>query len=139
MRDIKIQRDLPYPIELVWSAISESGQLSQWLMENDFLPVIGHAFTFKTDPAPGFDGIVCCKVLELEPCKRLVMSWQGGPLDTILSFDLQETPTGTRLNLCHSGFEGAGNLLPRFFLGLGWSGKTLKQLNALLAQRSGKN
>jgi hypothetical protein len=27
-------------------------------MRNDIRPDVGHRFTFQTDPAPGFDGIV---------------------------------------------------------------------------------
>ena len=29
-----------------------------WLMDNDFEPVVGHRFTFRTEPTRGFDGIV---------------------------------------------------------------------------------
>ena len=41
MRDIVITRDLPYPVELVWSAFTESDQIAAWLMKNDFSPVVG--------------------------------------------------------------------------------------------------
>lgn len=30
---------------------------------NDFEPRIGHRFQFRTEPAPGFDGVVNCEVL----------------------------------------------------------------------------
>jgi uncharacterized protein YndB with AHSA1/START domain len=125
MRDIVISRDLPYPRELVWRALTESDQLAAWLMKNDFRAEVGHTFTFLTDPAPGFDGVVHCKVLEVVPLQRLSMTWRGGPLDTRLSYDLSDVPMGTRLVLRHEGFRGLGNLLPRIFLGLGW-GKNLK-------------
>jgi len=38
-------------------------------MPNDFKPVVGHAFTFRTEPVSqhGFDGVVHCEVLDLEP------------------------------------------------------------------------
>lgn len=58
----------PHPPSRVWAAITSSAALARWLMPNDFEPKVGHEFTFRTDPAPGFDGIVHCKV---EGGKRL--------------------------------------------------------------------
>jgi uncharacterized protein YndB with AHSA1/START domain len=138
MKDIIITRDLAYPIQLVWEAISNGNQLAQWLMTNDFQPIVGHEFTFTTDPAPGFDGIVQCKVLRIVSEQTLEISWRGGPLNTILQIDLEPIPGGTRLILRHSGFAGFNNLMPRFFLGIGWKGKTMKQLDELLASSHAK-
>jgi uncharacterized protein YndB with AHSA1/START domain len=126
MRDIVITRELPYPRELVWESLTDRVQLAAWLMENDVEPVVGHEFTFRTDPALGFDGIVRCKVLVVEAPQRLEMTWNGGGLDTVLSYRLEATEGGTRLTLKHSGFKGIGNLIPRIILGIGW-GKNLKQ------------
>jgi uncharacterized protein YndB with AHSA1/START domain len=89
-------------------------------MENDFRAEAGHEFTFRTDPAPGFDGTVHCRVLCVEAPRLLEMTWRGGPLDTVLSFELKETPAGSSLTLRHSGFRGMGNLVPRIVLGFGW-------------------
>jgi uncharacterized protein YndB with AHSA1/START domain len=136
MRDIFIERDLPYPPALVWEALTESNELAAWLMPNDFKPLLDHAFTFKTDPAPGFDGTVHCRITALEPPRRLVMTWKGGPLDTVLDCQLVELPTGTRLSLRHSGFKGLNNVIPRLILGAGWKGKTLSKLGELLAKNS---
>jgi uncharacterized protein YndB with AHSA1/START domain len=86
--------------------------MSEWLMPNDFEPAIGHQFTFRTDPAPGFDGIVHCQVLELDAPRRLAMTWRGGGIDTILRVTLE--PVGelaTRLTLEHTGFEGVRGAL----------------------------
>jgi uncharacterized protein YndB with AHSA1/START domain len=137
MRDIAIERILPFPRELVWSTVASSDYLAQWLMPNDFRPIAGHEFTFKTDPAPGFDGIVQCTVREIDPPRRLVLTWRGGPLDTILTIDLTDAGSGTRLALRHAGFRGVSNVIPRFILGLGWKRKTLNKLQALLQQRAG--
>jgi uncharacterized protein YndB with AHSA1/START domain len=132
MKDIVISRTLPFQRELVWDALTDSVQLAAWLMPNDFEPVLGHRFTFKTDPAPGFDGIVACEVLEIVPLERLVMSWRGGPLDTILSIELTDSGTGTRLELRHSGFQGLSNLIPRIILGFGWASNVDKKLVEIL-------
>jgi uncharacterized protein YndB with AHSA1/START domain len=138
MRDIVLSRDLPYPRELVWQALTDSDELAAWLMPNDFRPVVGHAFTFRTDPAPGFDGTVHCRVLAIEPLERLEMSWRGGPLDTVLSYTLSDPPSGTRLLLRHSGFQGLGNLLPRVFLGSGWRKLLRSRLAAVLDRNAGQ-
>ncbi|ROU04098.1 SRPBCC family protein [Histidinibacterium lentulum] len=128
MKDIEISRTLGYPREMVWHALTDSGQLAAWLMPNDFRPEVGHRFTFTTKPAPGFDGIVRCEVLELSPPERLVISWRGGGLDTRVSFDLAETDEGTRLTLRHSGFAGLSNVIPRIALGFGWKDLLWKKL-----------
>jgi uncharacterized protein YndB with AHSA1/START domain len=136
MRDIVIERELAYPRELVWAALTDPEQLASWLMKNDFTPLLGHKFTFQTDPAPGFDGTVRCKVLIIERFERLEMSWRGGPLDTVLTFELADAPAGTRLTIKHSGFKGFSNVLPRLFLGLGWKGKVLRKLAAVLSGKT---
>lgn len=120
MQDVVVTRDLPFPRAMVWAALTDSAQLAAWLMPNDFRPVVGCRFTFTTRPAPGFDGTVRCEVLELRPPERLAFSWRGGPLDTVVSFDLAEHAAGTRITLRHAGFAGAGNLIPRIVLGFGW-------------------
>jgi uncharacterized protein YndB with AHSA1/START domain len=134
MRDIEIEHVLAYPREMVWEALTDSDQLAAWLMPNDFRPAVGHEFTFRTDPAPGFDGIVHCKVLALEPNRRLEISWRGGGIDTVVSFVLADHPKGTQLTLAHRGFRGLSNLIPRIVLGLGWR-KLGGKIAAVLAGR----
>ncbi|MCA3572453.1 MAG: SRPBCC domain-containing protein [Aestuariivirga sp.] len=133
MKDIEIVRMLKFPRDSVWNALTDSAQLAAWLMPNDFRPEIGHRFTFRTKPAPGFDGTIHCEVLELSPPERLVISWRGGPLDTRVSFDLAETAEGTRLTLRHTGFGGLSNIIPRLVLGFGWKGLLEKKLPGQLS------
>jgi uncharacterized protein YndB with AHSA1/START domain len=83
--------------------------LAKWIMANDIRPVVGHTFTFKSEPTPWWDGIVHCEVLDVDLHKRLRYSWRSGPasspLDTVVSWTLTLTPSGgTRLALEHSGF-----------------------------------
>ena len=137
MRDIVITRLLPYPRPMVWEALTDSAQLSAWLMPNDIRPVLGHRFTFRTDPAPGFDGVVHSEVLELVPEERLVISWKGGPLDTTVSFTLADAPGGTALTLRHAGFAGVSNALPRIVLGFGWKRLLGRKLPSQIAARRG--
>ena len=94
MRDIVVVRDVAYPREMVWEALTDGRQLAAWLMPNDFRPEVGHRFTFTTKPAPGFDGVVRCEVLDLRAPERLVFTWKGGALDTVVSFDLSDSDPG---------------------------------------------
>lgn len=62
----------PNPPAAVWEYLTNSELMQLWLMKNDFQPVVGHDFQFKTNPLPNFnfDGIVYCKVLEVIPYKN---------------------------------------------------------------------
>ena len=57
MGSIRVETIYAAPIGAVWRALTDPEELASWLMPNDFQPVVGHQFTFRTHPAPGFDGI----------------------------------------------------------------------------------
>jgi uncharacterized protein YndB with AHSA1/START domain len=135
MKHIEVTRTLRFPRAMVWQALTDSAELGAWLMPNDFRPELGHRFTFRTEPAPGFDGTVHCEVLEIAPPERLVISWQGGGIDTRVVFALAETAEGSRLTLRHEGFRGPSNLIPRIALGFGWRSLLAKKLPGHLAAR----
>jgi uncharacterized protein YndB with AHSA1/START domain len=131
--DIDATVTYPHPVDRVWAALTSSDALAVWLMPNDFKPVAGHHFTFRTSPAPGFDGIVRCEVLELDPPRRMVWTWAGGNIDTTVTFTLEETAdAGTRLRMHQVGFHGLGAQLTRRILASGWPGILRKRLPAYL-------
>ena len=103
-------------------------------MPNDFKPEVGHKFTFQTDPAPGFDGTVHSEVLELDPPRRLVISWKVGNLNTTVEFTLTEISTGTRMDLLHDGFA-LRQLPTRAILTAGWGRILRKKLPAHLTSK----
>src|SRR5260370_37806274 len=76
-RDIVVEDVLPYPIERVWKALPTAELIGQWLMPNDFEPVVGKRFTFTSRPIGGWDGIVQCEMLEVVPRRRLGYPWKG--------------------------------------------------------------
>jgi uncharacterized protein YndB with AHSA1/START domain len=88
-------------------------------MENDFEPAVGHTFQFRTAPAPGFDGIVDCEVLAVDPPRRLSFTWRGGPINTIITFTLEEVREGTRLVVEQTGFVGLKAVVVSFILQTG--------------------
>ncbi|MEJ0080314.1 MAG: SRPBCC domain-containing protein [Puia sp.] len=72
---------LPIPAETIWAYLTDAELLSQWLMKNDFKPVVGHQFSFRASAAPSieFDGNVYCEVLEITAPEKLTYSWKFGP------------------------------------------------------------
>lgn len=103
---ISLEIDLHHGPEKVWRALTDPALLSQWLM-----PVVdlalepGAAFTLTSQPAPGWDGIVHCRFLEIEPHKKLSWAWVVGDIGTVLTFTLTPTASGTLLSLVQSGFK----------------------------------
>jgi len=103
---ISFEFELSNAPEKVWRALTDPALLTEWL-----LPVVGlklepgAAFTFKTQPYPGWDGIVNCRILEAEAPRRLRYAWVVGDMDTVVTFTLTPTASGTRLSLVQSGFK----------------------------------
>ena len=97
--------ELPHAPAKVWRALTEPALLAEWL-----LPVLdltlerGAAFTFKTQAYPGWDGTVQCRFVEIDPLRKLSYSWGVPGMDTVVTFTLAPTATGTRLSLEQSGF-----------------------------------
>src|SRR5262245_39749889 len=90
---ISFEFDLHHPLDKVWRALTDPALLAEWL-----LPVIGlelqpgAAFTFKTQPYPGWDGTVNCRMLEIEAHRKLSYTWVvGDMLDTVVTFTLAPT------------------------------------------------
>jgi uncharacterized protein YndB with AHSA1/START domain len=103
---ISFEFDLHHVPEKVWRALTDPVLLGEWL-----LPVLdlkleaGAAFTFKAQPQPGWDGIVNCRLLEIEAHRRLSYTWVVDDIDTVVMFTLTPTASGTRLSLVQSGFK----------------------------------
>jgi uncharacterized protein YndB with AHSA1/START domain len=119
-RDIRKTIEYPHPVERVWQAITDREALAEWLMPNDFAPVLGHKFNFRTEPAPGFDGVVDCEVTALEAPHHLALTWRGGGIDTVVRFRLEPTAAGTRLHFEQTGFTGLRGVMVSFLLGHGF-------------------
>jgi uncharacterized protein YndB with AHSA1/START domain len=105
---ISFEFDLHHPPEKVWRALTDPVLLSEWL-----LPVFelrlepGAAFRFKTQPYPGWDGTVNCRMLEIDPHRKLSYAWTVGDmeLDTVVTFTLAPSDSGTHLSLVQAGFK----------------------------------
>lgn len=124
---LKFQRTYPHPPEKVWIALTDRKALADWLMPNDFSPVVGHKFTFQIDPIPLCGHITECEVLEVIPQRKLVYSWlpvtAGKPRPqkpTVVTWTLEPVNQGTRLTLSHTGLKGVFPLVLRLMLRFGW-------------------
>ncbi|WP_026702800.1 SRPBCC family protein [Salibacterium aidingense] len=105
MADLILDFQFSSPIEKVWEALTESEMLSEWVMENDFKPVVGHTCQFWNED---IDLVVECEVLVVEKPYKLSYTWVGGPIDTIVTWTLKEENDKTYLYLEQTGFEEEG-------------------------------
>jgi uncharacterized protein YndB with AHSA1/START domain len=135
-RTVRVDEFLPHEPARVWKALTDPDLLAKWLMPNDFRPVVGHRFTFRTHPRPGagFDGVVHCEVLAAEPERLLRYTWRGGSLDTTVTWTLAPEGRGTRLFLEHDGFD-PDDPVQRFthrILDGGWRSNVMSALRSVL-------
>ena len=129
----------PHPPKAVWEYLTKPELMEQWLMKNDFQPILGVDFQFRTNPIPSmdFDGIFYCKVLDIVPFQRLSYSLKGGPgdgkinLDSIVVWRLQPKDGGTELALEHDGFKEVENFAIFNGMNEGWL-KNMKKIAQLL-------
>jgi len=137
---IAVDEFLPHPPDRVWRALTDPERLARWLMPNDFAPVVGHHFTFRTAPVPahGFDGVIRCEVLDVSFQELLVYRWRAAPLDTTVTWRLAPEGRGTRLFLEHSGFDPDDPVQQRTMriLDGGWRSHLFRSLEAELQSSS---
>ena len=87
-RTVVIERVFPHPPEKLWRALTENSLVAQWMLKNDFEPVVGRRFQFRSEPMQQWDGVIDCEVLVVDPLKRLSYSWGALGLDSVVLFTL---------------------------------------------------
>jgi uncharacterized protein YndB with AHSA1/START domain len=97
---VVVEREFPFPPEKIWRALTQPHLIQEWLMKNDFTPVVGHRFNLSADW-----GAVDCQVLAIEPNKSLSYSWGAYGLESVVTWTLTPTSAGTRLRLEQLGFR----------------------------------
>jgi len=118
---VVVEREVPFPPEKIWRALTQPHLLEAWLMKNDFQPVLGHDFKFRGDW-----GSVDCQVMTVEPHTTLAYSWGAMGLGSVVTWTLTPTSLGTHLRMEQAGFrpdqqqayQGAKYGWPRFFTAL---------------------
>ena len=118
---VVVERDLAHPPEKIWRALTQPHLVEEWLMKNDFKPILGHRFDFRADW-----GAVGCQVTAIEENKTLSYTWAAYGLETVVTWTLAPSRTGTRLRMEQLGFRpdqkqaygGAKAGWPQFFAAL---------------------
>ncbi len=104
-RSVVVERDLPFPPEKIWRALTEPHLIADWLMKNDFAPVEGHRFNLRGD----WGGVLDCEVLTVEPNRSLAYTWNfddpTNGLTSVVTWTLTPTAAGTRLRMEQAGFR----------------------------------
>lgn len=135
-RDITVEAVLPHAPAVVWKILTTAELIGQWLMPNDFAPVLGRKFNFRTTPMGDWDGVVHCEVLEIVENRRLVYSWKGGSddnarfgsrLDATVTWTLVPVAAGTRVTMVHAGFRLPANQAAFDAMAPGW-GRVLQRM-----------
>jgi uncharacterized protein YndB with AHSA1/START domain len=123
-RDLVYERFYKHPPERVWKALTDPTWLAAWYMANDFQPVVGHKFTFRTAPVPEarFDGVLYCEVTLVDAPHKLIYTFIGGYMErkTTVTWTLTPQDGGTLLRLEHTGFTGLTDVAVSSILDSGW-------------------
>jgi len=108
-RSVIVEREFPHALEKIWRALTQPHLIAEWLLKNDFQPVVGHPFKLRGDPQPGWNGIIDCKVLVVEPNKTLSYTWVAGEADlaiqSVVTFSVSPAGAGTLLRMEQTGFR----------------------------------
>jgi uncharacterized protein YndB with AHSA1/START domain len=99
-RTVTVEREFAHPPEKIWRALTQPHLIEAWLMKNDFVPAKHHRFKLSADW-----GAVDCEVLEIEPNRTLSYTWAAMGLDSIVTWTLTPTGTGTHLKMEQTGFQ----------------------------------
>jgi uncharacterized protein YndB with AHSA1/START domain len=125
-RSLVIEKQLPHPPEKIWRALTEGALLKEWLLDNDFQPVVGHKFTFRAAPRNNWNGVIDSEVLVVEPPRKLAYSWGALGPGSVVEWTLAAVEGGTLLRMEQSGFgpgqeanyKGASYGWNKFIVGL---------------------
>ena len=86
---VVVEREIPFPPEKIWRALTQPHLIEEWLMKNDFKPVVDHRFNLRADW-----GAVDCQVLAVEPNKTLSYTWAAYGLESVVTWTLTPRARG---------------------------------------------
>jgi uncharacterized protein YndB with AHSA1/START domain len=97
---VVVEREMPFAPEKIWRALTQPHLIQEWLMKNDFMPVVNHRFNLRGDW-----GAVDCRVVAVEPNKTLSYTWDAMGLESVVTWTLTATGSGTHLRMEQVGFK----------------------------------
>jgi uncharacterized protein YndB with AHSA1/START domain len=101
------------PRSRVWRALTDSRQFGQWFQANVEGPFVAGQRAEGAITYPGYEHLRFeVSVEQMEPERLFSWRWQpgGDPVDpsqptTLVVFELEEVPEGTRLTVTETGFD----------------------------------
>ena len=124
---------LPFGSAAVWRVLTEPELIAGWWAPASAIRAeLGHRFTLDM----GSYGVQQCEVIAVEPERLLSYTFAEGVLDTTLTWTLTPEGAGTRLALCHDGFDLDSTLgrEAREGMGAGWGFLLTRIAPALAAE-----
>ena len=104
-RSVIVERQIPHPPEKIWRALTQPHLIEEWLMKSDFVPVVGHRFNLRRNPRSDLNIVIDCQVVVVEPNRTLSYTWAAFGLESVVTWTLTPTSTGTHLRMEQSGFR----------------------------------
>jgi uncharacterized protein YndB with AHSA1/START domain len=104
---VVVERNIPFPPEKIWRALTQPHLIEEWLMKNNFEAVVGHNFKLRGE----WGGVLDCEVQAVEQNRTLSYSWNfehedaAFNLRSVVTFTLTPTAAGTALRMEQRGFR----------------------------------
>ena len=104
---VVVERELRFPPEKVWRALTQPHLIEEWLMKNDFQAVVGHRFNLRGE----WGGVLDCQVLAIEAQKSLSYTWNfphenpAFNMQSVVTMTPTPTHAGTHLRMEQTGFR----------------------------------
>jgi len=125
MSEFHVIREYSHSVEKLWQALTDPRLVPLWTSTGrggtpeGFAPVVGNQFRFVGKRVPGWDGVVDCEVVDVEPPFMLRHTWKGDERKpSIVTWRIEPTESGSRLTYDHTGFSGVdGLIMSKFVLG----------------------
>jgi uncharacterized protein YndB with AHSA1/START domain len=126
MSQYTVVREYGYPIDEVWTVLTDPEYVAQWTTTGQggrpdgFAAVPGTKFRFIGKPTIGWAGIVYCEVIAVDAPRSMRYTWRGdkdSDAVTEVGYLLEETANGTRFTWQHTGFTGPGGFAMSKLLG----------------------
>jgi uncharacterized protein YndB with AHSA1/START domain len=127
---IVVEQWYDVPPALVWEALTDPGEMKQWLVEaTGFKPEVGCEFGFSGG-TPEKQYLHPCRVVAVEQLRTLTYSWryEGYGGDSVVTWSLTPERSGTRLRVIHEGVETVPPEVPDL-----WRQNFVKGWNSILS------
>ncbi len=80
-RTVVVEREIAHSPEKIWRALTQPHLIEEWLMKNDFEPVVDRKFNLRGDW-----GAVDCQVLKIQPLRTLSYRWAAHGLESVVTW-----------------------------------------------------